>query len=193
MSSMESVVKNEPPTAQAPQPVGWAYPPQVRPPDPRRKNPLLACVLSSMPGLGQVYVGYYKRGFVHAIVIGSLITLLASDAVRGLEPLFGLFLAFFWLYNIIDAGRRASLYNYALDGLGRVDLPEEFAVPGIGGSILGGTVLIFVGGILLSNTLFDVSLQWLEDYWPLAPILFGVYLVVKAFVEGKPTRPTAAP
>lgn len=188
MSSVESLGTSKPPI-DTPAPGTWGYPPAVRGSDPRRKQPLLACVLSLMPGLGQVYVGYYRRGFVNAVVVGTLITLLASNNVRGLYPMLGLFLAFFWLYNIIDAGRRAALYNYALDGIGRVDLPEDIALPGMHGSIAGGLTLIAIGGILLSNTLFHVSLRWLEDYWPLAPILFGVYLVGKSFFEGKPTRP----
>ena len=69
-----------------------------------------------MPGLGQVYVGYYTRGFVHAIVVASIITVLNLEVLE-LEPLFAMFLAFFWLYNIIDAGRRAAMYNHVLAGV----------------------------------------------------------------------------
>ena len=83
--------------------------------DSRRKSPALACFLSLMPGLGQVYVGYYQRGFVHAAVVATLITVLSSE-IRELTPMVALFLTFFWLYNIIDAGRRAALYNEVLAG-----------------------------------------------------------------------------
>src|SRR2546422_5166435 len=93
--------------------------------DPRTKSPTLAGFLSLMPGLGQIYVGYYQRGFVHIVVVGTTIALLANDAVPELVPLLGLFLAFFWLYNVIDAGRRASLYNMALQGAGTMALPED--------------------------------------------------------------------
>ncbi len=157
--------------------------------DPRKKSPALACILSFMPGLGQIYVGYYSRGFVHAITVGSIIAILnategAADAGPGpasaLTPLLGIFLAFFWLYNIIDAGRRAALYNYALAGIGNVELPEDFTKTGVGGSILGGVVLIAFGLVAFSNTLFGVSLDWLKYWWPLAPLAFGVYLIAKA-------------
>ena len=78
--------------------------------DPRRKSPLLASFLSAMPGLGQIYVGYYRHGFVNALVIGGLCSFM-EPAPSTLVPLAAIFLAFFWLYNIVDAGRRA-LFAY---------------------------------------------------------------------------------
>src|SRR2546426_12676916 len=77
-------------------------PPQARLRDTRSKSPALAAVLSMMPGLGQVYVGYYQRGFVHAAVVATLVTILASGTLDRLNPLLALFMSFFWLYNIID-------------------------------------------------------------------------------------------
>jgi hypothetical protein len=149
--------------------------------DPRRKLPLLALLLSGMPGLGQVYVGYYQRGFVHAVVVGTLIALL-NHGLGPLVPLGALFLAFFWLYNIVDAGRRAMLYNEALAGRSGIELPEDAKTPALGGSIPGGLAIIAVGGVLLSNTLFGVSLDWVRDWWPAALIIFGVYLVGRSMM-----------
>jgi len=155
--------------------------------DPRRKSPLLALLLSVMPGLGQVYVGYYQRGFVHALVVGSLISLISAGD-GPLTPLVALFLAFFWLYNVVDAGRRALLYNEALAGRSGIDLPEDFKAPAIGGSIPGGLAVIVVGGILLSNTLFDMPLDWVRDWWPAALIIFGVYLVARSVIGAAPAK-----
>ena len=42
---------------------------------------------------------------------------------------------------------------------------------------------MIVGLIVLSHTAFGASLAWLEDWWPLALIGFGAYLVVKAMQE----------
>jgi len=153
--------------------------------DARTKSPALACILSAMPGLGQIYVGYYQRGFVHAIVVATLITILASPphGAYSLIPLFSLFLAFFWLYNIIDAGRRATLYNQALAGAEDIAPPADLKMPGMRGSFLGGLLLIVVGAILLSNTRFNVPLDWVEEWWPLVPLGFGVYLLGKAIHE----------
>lgn len=159
------------------------YAPAPQPKAPRdRKSPLLACILSGMPGLGQVYVGYYQRGFLHAIIMATVIFILNSG-MRGMEPLLGPLLAFFWLYNIIDAGRRAAHYNRAAAGEEAFEMPKDFSMPGIQGSIFGGLLLIAVGAIFLSHTVWGISLAWVEDWWPLAPILFGVYLIGKSVVD----------
>ena len=153
-------------------------------PDPRLKSPLLAMLLSCMPGLGQVYIGYYQRGFIHILVVGTVIAFLAgAGPMNVIIPLAGLFLAFFWLYNIVDAGRRAALYNQALSGTESIAPPEDFKMPKAGGSIVGGLCLIGLGAISLSNTLFDVSLEWVENWWPVALFIPGVWLIVRAIQE----------
>ena len=91
---------------------------------------------------------------------------------------FALFLAFFWLYNIVDAGRRAALYNQALDGIGNLEMPKDLELP-FGGSLAGGAALAALGVILLLNTRFDMSLAWVGEWWPLALVLFGGYLIAK--------------
>jgi hypothetical protein len=161
--------------------------------DPRCKSPTKAALLSLLPGLGQVYVGYYKRGFIHALVIGSLIAMMDSGALGALEPLFGMFMAFFWLYNMIDAARRATLYNEALAGREGIELPEDFDFKGLKGSVLGGSILVIVGFILLLNTLFGVSLAWLEEWWPVVPILIGAYLLYRAIQDREKRSPAEPP
>jgi hypothetical protein len=182
-----------PGTAPPPQPgYGYAsYGPQVPMPrsvaqaahllnDPRVKSPILAGVLSSMPGLGQVYVGYYPRGFVHAIVVASLIMLLNTNHLGEFHPLAVFFLVFFWLYNIIDAMRRATLYNQVIAGGEAPDLPEDFKMPTLAGSIFGGVAFMAGGFILLLNTRFGMPLDWVRDWWPVLPMAFGAYLFGKA-------------
>ncbi len=147
--------------------------------DPRSKSPALAAVLSMMPGLGQIYVGYYQQGFINIVVIGGTIAMLASGALAGATPLFGMFLPFYWLFNMVDAARRATLYNLALQGTSPLTVPEEFEMPGLRGSLFGGSVLIALGFILLFHTRFGMSLDWIDEWWPVAPIVFGGYLLYK--------------
>lgn len=183
---MTDPIHDEPQAEQAPRPqpqrVGLSFNPFS---DSRRKSPILALILSGMPGVGQIYVGYYQRGFVHAIVVAGIIALLNSPGFEGnpLFPLFAVFLAFFWLYNMIDAARRATLYNHALAGDTEITLPDDLSLPTFHGSIAGGIAIAFVGLILLLNTRFGVSLDWVEDWWPAAILLFGAYLVWKGVKE----------
>ena len=44
--------------------------------DPRRKSVMWAVILSAMPGLGHVYVGYYREAFRNIAVVCLLVLLL---------------------------------------------------------------------------------------------------------------------
>jgi hypothetical protein len=155
--------------------------------DSRFKSPMLATLLSLVPGLGQVYVGYYQQGFINVLVVGSMITLLnvQTEGIQRLEPLLGFFLAFYWLYNLVDAHRRATYYNLALAGVAAMELPQEFRMPERHGSLPGGLLLIVGGMVIASHTVFGYSLAWLERWWPAALIMMGLYLVVQALLERK--------
>ncbi len=163
--------------------------------DPRVKSPLLAAFLSLVPGLGQIYVGYYQRGFINPLVVGVVISILfvSSESTGsqppGYLPLCILFLIFFWLYNIIDAWRRASMYNLALEGIENIPLPDDMTAPGIGGSMFGGVVLVLAGFVCLLYTRFGLPLQVLQEWWPIAPMAFGGYLVYRA-IEDRKTKTT---
>ena len=154
--------------------------------DPRRKSPQGAAVLSILPGLGQVYVGYYKRGFINILIAGSVFSVLqASPGDSPYIPLGVFFLIFFELYNMIDAYRRATLYNLSLDGIEQITMPDEISDTSIGGSFLGGGALLLFGLIALSNTAFGISLDWLDAWWPVIPMGFGGYLVYKAYLDSQ--------
>lgn len=145
--------------------------------DPRKKSVMLAILLSAMPGLGQVYVGYYDFAFRNILVVCSLIAILTSGTAHRLGPVVALFLAFYWLHNLVDAGRRASFYNQALAGLRPMDLPEDSKAPQPMGSLAAGVLLIGVGLVLFLNTMFYLSLDWLARWWPLGLVGVGAWLI----------------
>ncbi len=153
--------------------------------DPRRKNPFYAGLLSFLPGLGQVYVGYYRQGFINILVAASTFSVLVSSEYTPLHSMGIFFLIFFLLYNVIDAVRRATMLNLTLDGVEQIELPDALTNSALGGSYLAGSALLIFGGIALSNTAFGFSLDWLNDWWPLAPIAFGAYLVYKAWLDSQ--------
>ena len=135
---------------------------------------------------GQIYVGYYQQGFIYIIVIAGLISMLASDGVLDhFKPFLGLFLAFYWMFNMVDAYRKAVFYNQALEGLGPLEMPEGEQFSGMRGSLLGGVVLIVVGAIALGYTRFGLPLEWIEHWWPAALILMGAYLLYQALENKK--------
>lgn len=145
------------------------------------KVPALAGFLCGiMPGLGHVYVGYFRIGVTIALVIAGCITVLSMHVKHGLEPLFGLTIAFTYLFGIVDAVRRASIYNRYLEGLGADAAPPEMIGAGLGGSRAGGILLIVLGGLLTLETMFDIELEWLADVWPLGLIGLGIWLFFKA-------------
>jgi TM2 domain-containing membrane protein YozV len=146
--------------------------------DPRMRSVALATLLSLMPGLGQVYLGYVQQGFINALVVASLITVLSVDA-GAFTPLLALFMAFFWLYNVVDANRRALLLNQRILGLAPGELPEDLS-PAFHGSVFGGLTLIVGGVLALAHVRFGFSLAWVQHWWPLAIIGLGVHLVWKA-------------
>jgi hypothetical protein len=152
--------------------------------DPRLKSPVIAVLLSIMPGLGQAYLGYYQLGFINIFVVASLITLLAYG-IGGLTPLVAIFLAFFWLFNLVDAGRRAMLLNQAITRAEKLELPDGFAAMSFKGRILGGLLLIAVGTLSIAHIRFHISMDWLQNWWPVALVIVGVYLVWQAVMERK--------
>jgi hypothetical protein len=137
-----------------------------------RKSPALAGVLSIMPGLGQIYVGYYITGFIYTLVVSGIISTLNSRFGRGMEPFLGTFLAFFWMFNIIDAVRKAHLYNLYSMGEREEPLPTD-------SPLVGGVVLLIAGALFTLKITFGLEMDWLAQAWPLALIVAGIYLVWK--------------
>ncbi len=155
----------------------------------RYKSPVLATLLSLMPGLGQIYVGYYRQGFINVVVVAGLICLLSSYSFEGnLKPFFAFFLVFYWLFNLVDAYRKCAFYNQRVAGLGASDFMDAEQLPGGRGSLAAGVFLIIAGAVALSYTRFGITLEWLEDWWPLGVILFGIYLVVQPIMYYRKQR-----
>lgn len=137
-----------------------------------RKSPALAAILSLGPGLGQIYVGYYMRGFVNILVVAALIAVVSSEPPGGMLPFLGMLIPFFWIFNMIDAWRRAHLYNEYLAGEEKPKLPTD-------SPLVGGIVLLILGIILTLSITFGLDLDFLSWIWPLAILAAGIYLVWK--------------
>src|SRR4051812_32288423 len=70
-------------------------------------NAALAAILGAIPfGIGAVYNGQYGKAFAHLITFALLVV--AVDNAGPAEPLFGIAIAFFVVYQIFDAYRTAK-------------------------------------------------------------------------------------
>lgn len=144
------------------------------------KKPLLSAFLSAFPGLGNVYNGLYLRGLVFFMITFTLIGIVSSledgRGSDGAEAFFGPAIAFFWLFNIIDAYRQAVLINHGYQqDLGLLDLPKRLR-PGQGG-IAAGVILVLLGVYALLERFVNIDLDWIFDLWPLLAVGLGVWLI----------------
>ena len=62
---------------------------------------------------------------------------------------------------------------------------------GDAGSMAGGVALIVIGGLFLMYTALDFSMEWVQEWWPIGPMIFGVYLVYKSRTSKKDSAGTA--
>ena len=93
----------------------------VPPPVHGAPSPGMATLLGVIPGVGAMYNGQYAKGIVHLIVFAILVSL-AND-VNGI---FGLFIAGWVIYQIIDANHTAQAR------LAGTPLPNPFGLNDIG-------------------------------------------------------------
>jgi hypothetical protein len=137
-----------------------------------RKNPVLAATLSLFPGVGNVYNGLYMRGVTLFLIVASLIAIVAD----GRHPLFGLGIAFFWIFNVIDAYRQATLINYGYaQDLGLVDLPHHPRASQ--GGVVAGILLALIGVCAIGERYFNLDLERVFDLWPFALVAIGGWLI----------------
>ncbi len=149
-------------------------------------NPALAGVLSGFfPfGVGAVYTGQYAKGLAH-LVIFTLLVLGASSGSDAMGTVFGLAIAGFYFYQIIDAVRTAKAIQMGQPppdpfGLGTAfsggfssgDRMDVSKVP------VGALVLIGLGVIFLLHTL-DIWDFSAHRVWPLVLIGIGAFLLLR--------------
>ncbi len=166
---------------------GPAPVPQPGPPGVAAKRPVLAAFFALCPGLGHVYNGLYLRGLVFFLVVSSLLTIV----IRG-HALVSFALVFFWLFNVLDAYRQATLINYGYaQDLGLLDLPHNPVAGQVGA--VAGVLLVLIGLFALADRYLTINLDWLFDLWPVALILVGGWLIVGALRDRKRTSGGAGP
>jgi Domain of unknown function (DUF5668) len=152
-------------------PPGTAYPSATAAPEPT--HPRLAFVLGLIPGVGAIYNGQYAKGLMHAIIFGLFISILDSNAARGLEPLVAILLAAFVLYMAFEAfhtARRRQLGEPVEEFSGVFDRRHA-------NSSGGAVALIILGAVFLLNTLDIIEMRQILRFWPVLLIILGVNML----------------
>lgn len=149
-------------------------------------NPALAGVLAGFfPfGVGAVYTGQYAKGLAHLAIFVLLImgaNAADHDQSTALGVFSGLGIAFFYVYQIIDAVRTAKAIQTAQP------VPDPF---GLAATFSGGEkieaskiplsaiVLILLGVLFLLHTM-GLAEYGLDRYWPLILIFVGSWMFVR--------------
>src|SRR5437764_7984132 len=170
-----------PPTQTVYTPVGGAS--AAPPPLNTGPNPAVAGILAGFfPfGVGAVYCSQYAKGLAHLVIMVLLIVGQTFDVPDYMHAVLGIGIAFFYVYQIIDAVRTAKAIQ-----LGE-PIPDPFGLAasfGAGEKLdgskvpAGAAVLIGLGILFLLHTagLFEVSMGVLIS---LALILLGVWLFAR--------------
>jgi len=155
-------------------------------------NPAVAGILAGFfPfGVGAVYTSQYAKGLAHLLIFAGLIW--GTDHGGRWEAVFGIAIAFFYVYQIIDAVRSARAIQ-----LGQ-PAPDPFGLGqamGAGEKVdtrkipIAAIILIALGGLFLLQTsgIFEVEF---DRVWPWLLVFVGVWLFARGwgFIEASPTR-----
>ncbi|HSZ62601.1 MAG TPA: DUF5668 domain-containing protein [Terriglobales bacterium] len=149
-------------------------------------NPTVAGILAGFfPfGVGAVYTGQYAKGLAHLLVITMLIAGASASEHRNGEALgviCGFGIAFFYVYQIIDAVRSAKAIQMAQP------IPDPF---GLASTFGGGTkietgkiptgaiVLILLGVLFLLHTM-GLTEFGLDRFWPVILIFIGGWMFAR--------------
>ncbi len=144
-------------------------------------NPAVAGILAGFfPfGVGAVYCSQYAKGLAHLLIFAMLI--FASDHAGRWDFVFGIGIAFFYVYQIIDAVRTAHALQAGQAppdpyGLSQTfsfgDRGESRNVPAVAIILIGLGVLFF----LHTMNIFEFGL---DRFWPLLLIFFGGWMLAK--------------
>src|SRR5260370_1401131 len=158
-------------------------------PAPGAPNPGVAAWLGLIPGVGAMYNGQFAKAFVHVVIFGGLVV--AVSNIEWAEPLFGLLIAFFLLYMIIDAHRTARAMQLGQPAPDMLGLERMFGIqdPQAGhtgaafnasGNVpMGAVVLIAIGVLFLMGNLGVFQLLHFGKLWPVLLIGLGLWLAYR--------------
>jgi len=118
-------------------------------------SPRLAALLGFIPGVGAMYNGEYAKGFIHVLILGTLIWLCAAMD-RG-QVVFGLLIGAFLIYMPIEAYKTAKAREMGLPAPDPFGLNHLFSA---GGPAPNPTPRVAAGAAPLTATTPSTSADW---------------------------------
>jgi hypothetical protein len=150
-------------------------------------NPAVAGILAGFfPfGVGAVYCSQYAKGLAHLLIFVMLI--FASDHAGNWDWIFGLGIAFFYVYQIIDAVRTARALQEGQPAPDPMGLGQTFSMGekfDAGKVPVGAIVLIGLGILFLLHTMriFETGLDRL---WPVILIFLGGWMFYRNYERSR--------
>ena len=134
-----------------------------------RKNKFLTFCFALLPGVGQLYQGYMKRGVSMMILFWGTSALSVALYMSYLSFL----LPVIWAYSFFDVMNKS---NWTIDQLALVEDKPIFDLDGVfkfsnRNRWVGGAV-IALGVIILYNTFANLFADWLYRYFPVGSIRY---------------------
>jgi TM2 domain-containing membrane protein YozV len=148
-------------------------------------SPGLAGVLAGFfPfGVGQVYTGQYAKGLAHLLIFTALVFGASTSNSDQMGAVFGLSIAFFYVYQIIDAVRSAKALQMGVAPPDPFGLARTFGTgektPDVRQIPIGAVILIGLGILFLFDTLGIFRFRAIGHFWPVILIVLGVWMLMK--------------
>ena len=141
-------------------------------------NPTVAGILAGFfPfGVGAVYSSQYAKGLAHLLIFALLI--FGADHAGSWDWVFGIGIAFFYVYQIIDAVRTARALQEGQPAPDPLGLGQTFSMGekfDSGKVPVGAVILIGLGVLFLLHTM-GIMEYGFERFWPLILIFLGGWM-----------------
>ena len=152
-------------------------------------NPAVAGILAGFfPfGVGAVYCSQYAKGLAHLVVFALLI--FAANHTERWDFLFGFGIAFFWVYQIIDAVRTARALQEGQPAPDPLGLGQSFSMGekfDSGKVPVGAVILIGLGVLFLLHTM-GIMEHGLDRFWPLILVFLGGWMFFRGWERSQRT------
>jgi hypothetical protein len=140
----------------------------------KEKNPSLAAFLAIFPGMGSIYNGNIIKGITYMLIFTILIVL-TDNANEPDAVVFGLLIAGFFIFQIVDSYNEASKINQNV-------LAEKTPTGYREDLSLFSAITVLVIGIVFQLANFDlITYRQVTRLWPLVLIIFGIKIVYNYF------------